>query len=320
MTSPPIRFVPSQPGYVELQGGGPDAKFRHQFETRHIDAINTAIACKRPLLVSGEPGVGKTQLARAAAKALERAFVRFTVDAKTESRDLLWHFDAVARLAQAQVAPGMGWKQAELEQRLQVRNYLRPGPLWWGFDWETARTLPISVEPPQPDGGDYRKGVVVLIDEIDKAEIDVPNGLLEALGDGSFQPEGMAGRVSVAGVAPLIVITTNLERSLPRAFVRRCVVLDMKLPEDDEALHTLLVARGGAHCEALSEDVLKEAATQLVADRNQARRDKHRLLPGQAEYLDLLRAVAELSSEAATPEELVELVKPYILAKGDVSL
>ncbi|GAB6040966.1 AAA family ATPase [Endothiovibrio diazotrophicus] len=318
MTTPSTRFIPVQPDLaVRLSGGGADRQFHHLFEKGHIHALNTAIACGRPLLLTGEPGVGKTQLARAAAKALGRAFVRFTVDSRSESRDLLWRFDPVARLAEAQVAGSREWSEGGLEEHLEPRRYLRPGPLWWGFDWDSAAGLPLAEKPRQRDEGNPENGVVVLIDEIDKAEVDVPNGLLEALGEGSFQPEGWGGRVRVGAVAPLVVITSNRERSLPDAFVRRCVVLRLTLPEEADELKGLLRARGKAHTD-LDDGVLETAAGFLVKDRSAARAAGHHPLPGQAEYLDLLRAVEELSAAAGeAPDELLERVRPFILRKGE---
>ena len=138
----------------------------------------------------------------------------------------------------------------ELRERLAVGNYVRPGPLWWAFDWEDAceqanrtRTPFPSCDPP----ADPRNGCVVLIDEIDKAESDVPNGLLEALGSGRFTPLGQTEPVEVRGEPPLVVITTNEERVLPNAFLRRCLVLELKLPEDDSGLIAHLIARAAVH-------------------------------------------------------------------------
>ncbi len=195
---------------IELAATGDMPEAVHQFESRQIRAVNAALAARRPLLVRGEPGIGKSQLARAAAKGLGRAFVPHTVDARTESRDLLWHFDAVARLAEAQLLGALGRaadlaspnpapSSAEkgdqpapnLRDRLAIACFLHPRALWWAFDWNDAlnRAKAIGISaPPQPDGGDPANGCLVLIDEIDKAEADVPNGLLEALGAGSFHP------------------------------------------------------------------------------------------------------------------------------------
>jgi len=298
---------------------GEPRTFKHLFEREHINAINTAIACERPLLLTGDPGVGKSQLARAAANVLGRKFVRHTVDAKTESRDLLWHFDAVARLADSQLAQPLGWNEADCKEKLAVENYLRPGPLWWGFDWVSAEqqntALPEQVE--KSERICHSNGVVVLIDEIDKAEIDVPNGLLEALGDGRFHPDGRAEPVSVDKIAPLIVITSNRERGLPDAFIRRCVVMKIKLPSDEDDLKALMVARGKAHCHQLSDGVIEEAADLFIKDRNWAKEKKLGYLPGQAEYLDLLRAIENLGAGEKNYRDLLKMVSPYVLRKGD---
>ncbi len=269
----------------------------HVFDKDSINAVNAALAAARPLLVRGEPGTGKSQLARAAAKVLGRVFVWHVVDSRTESSDLLWRFDAVSRLADAQLFGVLKESSVSVQSRLKESNYVTPGPLWWAFDWTDAveQAKKVKQEPhDSPDGGNPGNGCVVLVDEIDKAETDVPNGLLEALGAGQFTPMGRKNPVMAGEPTPLVVITTNEERRLPDAFVRRCLVLYLQLPANKDEMINLLVSRGKAHFPKAGGEVLKQSAELLVDDRESAR--KERLpMPGQAEYLDLVRAVVNLA-------------------------
>ena len=292
----------------------------HCFDQRELDAVHAALAARRPLLVRGEPGVGKTQLARAVALDLKMAYVQQVIDIRTESRDLLWHFDAVGRLAEAQLRGALGGLQSAeaLRRDLAVEHFLHPGPLWWAFDWAGAGARAAALDRPAPalmPGCDPANGVVVLIDELDKAEPDVPNGLLEALGAGCFTPQGLSRPVVLTGPAPLVIITTNEERSLPDAFLRRCLVLVLALPEDDGELTGFLAARGRAHFPDADAAVLDEAARQVALDRRTARAAHRRPLPGQAEYLDLVRAVCELEQTPAGQIKLLATLKTYVLEK-----
>jgi MoxR-like ATPase len=281
---------------VDLDVHGSVADQVHVFEERQVLAVNAALAAGRPLLVRGEPGVGKSQLARAAARELGRSYLQHVVDSQTEARDLLWQIDALARLGEAQIAGATPREAVDsLRDRLDVTRFLRPGPLWWAFDWEDAKNQAKFSETPPPPGFDESaatNGFVLLIDEIDKAETDVPNGLLEALGAGEMTPPGRReAPVIVKEPFPLVLITTNEERALPDAFLRRCIVLKMALPKEEDELKKLLVSRGRAHFPDADEDVLKKAADLLATDRREAQQADLRPLPGQAEYLDLLRAV-----------------------------
>lgn len=298
----------------------PQAK--HRFEPDSILAVRAALAAERPLLVRGQPGVGKSQLARAVARTLNLPFLYHVVNSRTEHSDLLFHYDAVSRLAQAQVAgaAGPGWRENLAEEK-----FVRPGVLWWAFDWSGARRQAKRAcrveacrneagqssgevaccrtcgEPAHPadgaDGWQPGRGCVVLIDEIDKADTDLPNGLLESFGNNGFQvPQARDPVCRRDGhVAPLVVITTNEERELPAAFLRRCVVLNVRMPQGDELI-AFLVRRGHDHCdEWITDDaVYRKAAELLVRDRQDAIANHHPVKPGPAEYLDLLYAVGRL--------------------------
>ena len=340
----------------------------HIFDDRSAQAIRAALASGRPLLVRGEPGTGKSQLARAAAKVLGRKFLSHVVDAHTEIQDLWYRFDAVSRLGNAQVLSATvqllasdedGGKQEKKKQQIQEtldpEQYLSPGILWWAFDWNSAsqHKCEYSVfKPAKSEPGDESNGVVLLLDEIDKADADLPNSLLETLDNGKFTIPWIKNKTvgvncdgeMVGGesmIRPLVVITTNEDRQLPGAFIRRCMVLDLRLPKNDKRLKQYLREKAAFHfpdqprgdkCEdkALERDeygyvlavksrfddqVLDEAAEQLRKDRKQA--DSLGVTPpGQAEYLDMLRVLDELEPDDADAQlELLKTIKEYALKK-----
>ncbi len=311
----------------------------HIFDQKEIEAVNAAIASRRPLLVRGEPGIGKTQLAEAAAAHLGRVLLPFVVDNRTESRDLMWRFDAVQRLAEAQLLGAMGGLAADSDDRhqqgtddrlvkrllagvrndLAIENYLHPCPLWWAFNWQDAMKQADKVQIAPPALAKPEEGCLVLIDEIDKAESDVPNGLLEALGAGSFTPQGRQDPVKAIDQLPLVIITTNEERALPDAFVRRCMVLHLWLPDDRKELIGHLAERGCAHFpdhfKSSNDNILLLAAEMLADDRETARENHWYPLPGQAEFFDLLRAVLNLEQKPTLREARLKAVRRYALKK-----
>ncbi|MCP4696608.1 MAG: AAA family ATPase, partial [Gammaproteobacteria bacterium] len=171
--------------------------------------------------------------------------------------------------------------------------------------------------PEKPKGWPSSKGSVLLIDEIDKADADLPNGLLETLGNAAFTVPYTHDPVTLeAGTPPpLVVITTNEERELPSAFVRRCLVLRMKLAEEKEELTEWLVERGRIHFgNSCSVTVRKTAAAMLWDDRQQAIRRNHPA-PGQAEYLDILRALKGMSSDEKKQSDALEIIAEFALKK-----
>lgn len=304
---------------VDFKGGGGVADQVHLLTVDEINAVNSAIAAGRPLLVRGEPGTGKSQLARAAAQKLGRVFVQHVVDSQTESRDLLWSFDAVQRLAEAQLAGVLGPNRGNVREDLKVARFIQPGPLWWAFDWPGAREqakLSEAMEPIQNDGGSWERGSVFLLDEIDKAEPEVPNGLLEVLGNRAFTPKGYGGSVCANETLPLVIITTNEERALPDAFLRRCLVLRLQLPREEKLLKEVLMERGQVHFPEAGRAVLQKAADLLYDHRSKAMAARITPLPGQAEYLDLLRAVLKLADGEEEQKKMLDVVAQFTLEKN----
>lgn len=166
-------------------------------------AVNAAVLLRRPLLVKGEPGTGKTVLAQEIAKALDAPLIEWNVKSTTKAHQGLYEYDAVARLRDGQLG----------DPRVHdISNYIRKGKLWEAF---TSPTLP-----------------VLLIDEIDKADIEFPNDLLQELDRMAFHVYE-TGETVAARERPVVVITSNNEKELPDAFLRRCFFHYIKFPDRD---------------------------------------------------------------------------------------
>ena len=301
---------------------------QHFFKKEHLWAIEAARAAGRPLLLKGEPGIGKSQLARAAAQYLNRALLSHVVQSRCESQDLLWHFDAVARLAEAQL---YGQQKADnIRELLAMKNFIHPGLLWWAFDYQKAAQQQAIYQYPQESfsqenievlikekklerPGFYPKdwkpddGYVVLIDEIDKGESDVPNGLLEVLANNQFLVPPLHKTVGLeAETLPLVIFTSNDERQLPAAFERRCFVVNLHLPDHisftselnrdqqkNDFINYLTNIAEVHFGESIDPKLSDTLATDLYQIRQKVQPQDPK--PGQAEYLDILRALREMT-------------------------
>lgn len=300
------------PEAVQLPALGSWPECVHRMKKHDVLAIVAAVTAGRPLLVKGEPGVGKSHMARAAASLLERHFFSSVVQPHSSYKELMWTIDHTARLGDAQLLGSLKDSNKhdsndnkkkkvveEAKKELAIKNYLSPGPLWWAYDWSNANSQVYHVDyQPEPEGQySASGGVVLLIDEIDKADLSLANGLLEVLGNGGFSVPYLGE--SVRGeIAPLVVITSNNTRELPKAFIRRCVVHELSLPQGDE-LHNHLLGIGKTHYPDMSDDVIKQAAELIIQDREAVPRQTQ-IRTGQAEFVDLLRALNQLEPNQQT--------------------
>jgi MoxR-like ATPase len=226
-------------------------------------AVNAAIALERPLLIKGEPGTGKTMLAIEVAKSLGRPLIQWHIKSTGKAQQGLYEYDAVSRLRDSQLG----------DERVQdIANYIKRGPLWEAFESETP--------------------AVVLIDEIDKADIEFPNDLLRELDRMEFYVYETQQLVR-ARHRPTIIITSNNEKELPDAFLRRCFFHYIKFP-DRETMERIV----DVHYPHIKRSLLREALEAFFEIRDVPGLKKK---PSTSELLDWLKL---LMAEDISPEVL----------------
>ena len=214
-------------------------------------AVNAAVRLERPLLVKGEPGTGKTELARQVALALGLPIIEWHVKSTTRAQQGLYEYDAVSRLRDSQLGD---------ERVNDVRNYIRQGKLWQAFSAPSK--------------------VVLLIDEIDKADIEFPNDLLQELDRMEFHVYE-TGETVQAIHRPVVIITSNNEKELPDAFLRRCFFHYIQFPDIDTMRRIVAV-----HHPDIKEALLTTALTQFYTLRETPGLKKK---PSTSEVLDWLK-------------------------------
>jgi MoxR-like ATPase len=258
------------------------------FDDEIVLAVNVALATGRPILVRGPSGCGKSSLARSVANFGKWRFYERVITSRTQARDLLYEVDLLRRLHDAQVS-----RMKDDPFVDDYTPYIDPGPLWWALNPASATVrgasaekleklrkvleVPNAVSPPceYPEGA----RAVVLLDEIDKADPDVPNNLLVPLGSLAFMVDETNAEIKLQGEAPLVFVTTNEERDLPPAFLRRCVELNISNPD-----RTRLIEIGKAHFKG------RDAWLTQMTDKFIPQDAPAEQVPSTAEYLDVLRA------------------------------
>ncbi len=214
-------------------------------------AVNAAITLERPLLIKGEPGTGKTVLAHEIASALSTRLIEWHVKSTTRAQQGLYEYDAVSRLRDSQLGD---------ERVHDIRNYIRKGKLWEAFE---AQDRPI-----------------LLIDEIDKADIEFPNDLLQELDRMEFHVYE-TGETIKAAKRPIVIITSNNEKDLPDAFLRRCFFHYIKFPAPDTMARIVEV-----HFPGLKQNLLREALRSFYQLRDIAGLKKK---PSTSELIDWIK-------------------------------
>jgi MoxR-like ATPase len=234
------------------------------------NAVNVAIALKRPLLVRGEPGTGKTLLAHSIAKGIGKKLIVWNVKSTTKAQEGLYVYDTVQRLNDSR----FGDKDIS-----DIRQYIKLGKLGEAFA--------------------SKKEIVLLIDEIDKADIEFPNDLLNELDEMSFYiPE--TGETIVAAHRPIVVITSNAEKELPDAFLRRCIFHYIEFPDP-----TLMEEIVKVHFPDIRDNLLQQAMTTFYSLRKIG---DFRKKPSTSELIDWIRVIIA----SGTPDEIISTEFPFV--------
>ncbi len=229
-------------------------------------AVNAAIALQRPLLIKGEPGTGKTVLAEEIAKALGAPLITWHIKSTTKAQQGLYEYDAVTRLRDSQLGD---------ERVKDVRNYIKKGKLWEAFEDSSVRP-------------------VLLIDEIDKADIEFPNDLLQELDRMEFYVYETDETIK-AKVRPVVIITSNNEKELPDAFLRRCFFHYIKFP-DEQTMNAIVEV----HYPGIKQKLVAEAL-RIFYDMRKVPGLKKK--PSTSELLDWLKLLMVEDIDEATLKE-----------------
>ena len=251
-------------------------------------AVNAAIALERPLLVKGEPGTGKTLLAQEVARAIGAPLIEWHVKSTTKAQHGLYEYDAVSRLRDSQLGD---------PRVADIANYIVPGKLWEAFESE--------------------RRAVLLIDEVDKADIEFPNDLLRELDRMDFHVYETRTTVR-AKHRPVVVITSNNEKELPDAFLRRCFFHYIRFP-DAETLQKIV----DVHFPGIKRELVNEALTAFLGLREVPGLKKK---PSTSELLDWLKLLlaedvpAEVLRERSAKKLIPPLYGALLKNEADVQL
>jgi MoxR-like ATPase len=284
-------------------------------------AVRVAQATGRPLLIGGPPGSGKSSLAAFVARSMNWNYFEKVITSRTQAQDLQWTFDAVRRLRDAYAARNeQGDTNSARSEKIEA--YIEPGVLWWAFDPAGALRrgfrgeLPPGIREADPPGElrDPNQPSVVLLDEIDKADPDVPNDLLVALGSQCFRVAETGAPVE-ARWPPLMFITTNNERALPAAFLRRCVVHTLELPDSDRLVE-IARAHFPRYADQPEQDLLKQIADKVVEMRRSSD-GAEAVTPSTAEYLDAVRACLHFNVRPDDSDLVWKAITQCVLKKQD---
>jgi MoxR-like ATPase len=237
-------------------------------------AVNAAATLERPLLIKGEPGTGKTLLAEQVAQAFDAPLIEWHIKSSTKAQHGLYEYDAVARLRDSQLGEG---------KASDISNYIVPGKLWEAFVSE--------------------RRAVLLIDEIDKADIEFPNDLLRELDRMDFYVYETRQTIR-AKQRPMVIITSNNEKELPDAFLRRCFFHYIRFP--DEATLRAIVE---VHFPGLKAELVREALTAFFQVRELPALKKK---PSTSELLDWLKLLLaeDISVELLREKNAKKLIPP----------
>jgi len=237
-------------------------------------AVNAAVTLERPLLIKGEPGTGKTMLAEEVAKSLEMPIISWNIKSTTKAQQGLYEYDAVSRLRDSQLGD---------DRVHDIRNYIEKGKLWEAFEAESK--------------------VVLLIDEIDKADIEFPNDLLQELDKMEFFVYE-TGEMVKAKIRPIVIITSNNEKELPDAFLRRCFFHYINFPDRDTMQEIVDV-----HYPSIKQDLVKEAL-EIFFDVRKVPGLKKK--PSTSELIDWLKLLMadDIPEEILTNRDTTKAIPP----------